>query len=113
MISMGTVIGRATATYEDRGALYVVVQWKDTGKFKGHVSCRFYGDAKKYAEKASHGDLVIVQGEVASREHNGKWYTDFNGRYLQVEEAAQQTRGRTASARDDPPPPDDSDSLGF
>ena len=116
MLNMCTIVGRAVATYEDRGALFVVVETKNTGKFVQRVSCRFYGDAKKYAEKASHNDLVIVHGEVSSREHKGKWYTEVSGRYLQVEESGQRRAGTHTerSADDDQPGDEDEGSqLGF
>lgn len=115
MLNQVVLVGRAVATFEERGALYIVVVTKDSPKFKQQVACRFWGEAKKYGEKASADDLVIVHGEVTSRESKGRWYTELNARYLQVEESGQGLpRGRTGHREEsfDQSNPDQ-DELGF
>jgi hypothetical protein len=108
MYSSAVVIGRVVEAFEDHGAKFLVVHTKDTPKFQGHVACRFYGDAGKWADRAANGDLVRIDGEPSSRNAKGRWYTEFNARYLEV-----LTPPAAKAAADDNAPAGDDSSIPF
>jgi hypothetical protein len=109
MYAMAVVIGTVVEAFEDHGAKFLVVLSKDTAKWKGHVACRFYGEAGKWAAKAQNGDLVKIDGEPSSRKHKDRWFTEFNARYLEV----LRTTGSAAAPEQQPSLPAGGDEDGI
>lgn len=109
MYSSAVVIGRVVEAFEDHGAKFLVVRSKDTAKFQGHVACRFYGEAGKWADRAANGDLVRIDGEPSSRNAKGRWFTEFNARYLEVLTAPAASAPAAAASPGGTPPGSDDD----
>ena len=116
MINTGLVVGRVTEVADDRDAVIVVVKTgggvaRGSGKaWEEFAACRFYGDAKKWANGLAPGDLVKVDGSVKSRKSDkGGWFSSFEARYLQKMEVPGAAKHTRVSA---PKPADDDDFPG-
>lgn len=81
---IGYVVEAFEETFNGKTSKSLVVETRNTEKWKDFTVCRFSGEAGKYAEKAKNGDLVEVVGSPRSRNSNGRWYTNFEARYLEV-----------------------------
>ena len=102
------VIGRVTAVFDDKDARFVVVEDKSNPKYPVSVACRFYGKPKEQTNDVGNGELVKVTGNCKSREHQGRWYTDFSAWKLTRLASPARTQQQSAS-----PPSDDSDNVPF
>jgi len=111
MHNEATVIGRVTAVFEDKDARFVVVEDKSNPKYPVSVACRFYGKPKEQTNDVGNGELVKVTGNCKSREHQGRWYTDFSAWRLTrlVQEIPMVSRSAKPAASEEAPPVDDSD----
>lgn len=71
-----TVTGKYVRLIEDPKAVFVVLDVP--GGAKPNVAVRCWSNILKAKARALQpGATVKVDGELASREWNGKWYTDF------------------------------------
>ena len=119
MINTGLVVGRVTEVADDRDAVIVVVKTgggtSRAGKaWEEFAACRFYGDAKKWANGLAPGDLVKVDGSVKSRKSDkGGWFSSFEARYLQKMEVPGAAKHTRTTAAAPPPPSDDDSNLPF
>lgn len=79
MVNMNVVVGTVAAVVNTERSDYLIVDDNSNPQYPGKVACEFYGpDNKKKLQGIGHGELVRVTGSSRSREHQGKWYTNFS-----------------------------------
>ena len=91
-----------------KGALLVLVENELDGD-KHMVAARCWGKVAEFARKVQPGSRVYVEGRTQSREYNGRWYTDFNVRFVEIEEACDAPKADT----NPPAPPPSEDDIPF
>jgi hypothetical protein len=122
MIAVGIVVGTVLEQVSTQRAEFLIIEDMSNPKYPNKVACEFFGDKNtKLLDDVNEGDLVRVDGQIKSREWEGKWFTNFSCFALwPLDRATTRSKARDGGARsgpsrgrDEPPPPGDDDDLAF
>lgn len=114
------ITGRVVALLEEQSGQGKNGTWRKRefvieteGDYPKQICMVQWGDAIDKAD-VQEGETITAHIDIASREYNGRWYTDVKA--WRVDRQAAAAAGGAPPASDEPwpePPSDDDDSLPF
>lgn len=79
MVNLNIVVGRVLSVVSNEKADLLIVEDNSNPQYPQKIACEFYGDKnRKLLDGIGDGELVRVNGSTRSREHEGRWYTNFS-----------------------------------
>ena len=92
-----------------KGNAHIVVLKEEKGRYTNHLAVEFFGKTLELGQTIKPGDRVKVEGFVASREWQGRWFTAFKAMHATIVGSVKREPAKTAPSESD----DDGDSVPF
>jgi hypothetical protein len=83
MVNLAVVVGHVLSVVPGERADLLIVSDDSNPQYPTKVACEFYGKNKPLLEGIGRDELVRVSGSSRSREHEGRWYTNFSAFSIQ------------------------------
>lgn len=78
-VNISVAVGQVVAVVPGERADQLIIADNSNPTYPVKVACEFYGEKyKALLHGIAPGEVVTVQGNTRSREHNGRWFTTFN-----------------------------------